>query len=391
MIYPAHIQVTENNSFEIQSVQEHCRNTAKTAKECLQDIHLGETGYLAGLLHDMGKFTISFKTYLESSAAGKTVRPGSVIHTHGAARFFLEQFHNIDTFSSFQDMTVELLAYASGAHHGLYDCVDQQHRSGFYHRLNWDEKLYQEALKEFLEQCADEQKLRTRFEQVHQELSPIYEWANRQVNQDNTEIFFHLGLLARLLLSSVIQGDRQDTAQYMNHRSLPVYPEPRPVIWERLLLRVEKKLETLPAETPVQRARREISRQCRAAGELAGGIYRLDVPTGGGKTLSSLRYALSHAARHQKTRIIFTAPLLNILEQNAAMLREFLQEDDLILEHHSNVVQEKSEQDQLDLYELMSESWDAPIIITTRKSLKNLLVSVRKKPKMMRWTGRKKS
>ncbi len=154
---------------------------------------------------------------------------------------------------------------------------------------------------------------------------------------------------------------------------------------------MEKKLETLPAETPVQRVRREISRQCRAAGELVGGIYRLDIPTGGGKTLSSLRYALNHAVRHQKTRIIFTAPLLNILEQNAAMLREFLQEDDLILEHHSNVVQEKSEQDQLDLYELMSESWDAPIIITTRKSLKSLLVSVRKKPKMMRWTGRKKS
>lgn len=375
MIYPAHIQVAKNNSFEIQSVQEHCRNTAKTAKECLQGIHLGESGYLAGLLHDMGKFTVPFKTYLESSAAGKAVRPGSVIHTHGAARFFLEQFHSVDTFSSFQDMTSELLAYASSAHHGLYDCVDRQHRFGFYHRINWDEKLYQQALKEFLEQCADEQELHIRFEQVQQELSPIYEWVNRQTNQGNTEIFFHLGLLARLLLSSVIQGDRQDTAQYMNHKSLPVYADPMSVIWERLLLRVEKKLETLPAETPVQRARREISRQCRAAGELTGGIYRLDVPTGGGKTLGSLRYALSHAVRQQKSRIIFTAPLLNILEQNAAVLREFLQEDDLILEHHSNVVQEKSKQEQLDFHELMSESWNAPIIITTLVQLLNTFFS----------------
>ena len=375
MIYPAHIRAADNGSFEVQPVQEHCRSTAEIAKGCLQGIHLGEAGYLAGLLHDMGKFTVSFKTHLENSAAGKAVRPGSVIHTHGAARFFLEEFHNADAFSSFEDMTAELLAYASSAHHGLYDCVDQQHHSGFLHRLQWDEKLYREASKEFLEQCADKKELRARFAQAQQELRPVYEWANRQVNQDNTELYFHLGLLARLLLSSVIQGDRQDTAQFMNHISPPVLPEPGPVIWERLLQRVEKKLDALPAQTPVQRARREISCRCRKAGELNGGICQLHVPTGGGKTLSSLRYALAHAARHRKSRIVFTSPLLTILEQNAAVLREFLQEDDLILEHHSNVVQEKRGPDKLDPHELMAESWDAPIIVTTLVQLLDALFS----------------
>ena len=247
----------------------------------------------------MGKFSGSFQAYLENSAAGKTVRPGSVIHIHGAARFFLEQFHNADAFSSFEDMTAELLAYASSAHHGLYDCVDQQHHSGFLHRLQWDEKLYREASKEFLEQCADKKELRARFAQAQQELSPIYEWINRQVRQDNTEIYFHLGLLARLLLSSVIQGDRQDTAQFMDQISPPVLPEPKAAIWERLLRRVEKKLDALQAQTPVQQARREISRQCRKAGELAGGIYRLNVPTGGGKpsALSAMPWLMPPGTR----------------------------------------------------------------------------------------------
>ena len=80
---------------------------------------------------------------------------------------------------------------------------------------------------------------------------------------------------------------------------------------------MEQKLERLPADTDIQKARRKISDQCRLAAEQPGGVYRLNVPTGAGKTLSSLRYALAHAARWNKSRIIFTAPLLTILEQNA--------------------------------------------------------------------------
>lgn len=375
MIYPAHIRVTEDHGFEVQTVQEHCRNTAKKAGESLSCIGLGGSGYLAGLLHDMGKFTASFKAYLESAAAGKAVKPGSVIHTHGAVRFLLERFHSADTFSSFQDMTAELLAYAAGAHHGLYDCVDQQHHSGFLHRLEWDERLYQQAMEEFLEQCADIKELDTRFEQADQELLSLYHWINSQQSRDDSEILFYLGLLARLLLSSVIQGDRQDTAQYLNKIVPPVFPASKTVLYKRLLQRVETKLAGFSASTPIERARGEISRQCRQAAELPGGIYRFSAPTGGGKTLSSLRYALAHAVRYEKSRIIFTSPLLSILEQNAAVVREILQEDAVILEHHSNLIREKPESGALDPQELMAESWDAPIIITTLVQLLNTLFS----------------
>ncbi|MCI6255808.1 MAG: CRISPR-associated helicase Cas3' [Clostridiales bacterium] len=138
---------------------------------------------------------------------------------------------------------------------------------------------------------------------------------------------------------------------------------------------MERKLERFPSETGIQKARRQISDQCRLFAEQPGGIYRLNVPTGAGKTLSSLRYALAHAAQWNKSRIIFTAPLLTILEQNAQVIRDYVGDDSMILEHHSNLVRTQEEPEQLDLQELLAEDWSAPIIITTLVQLLNTLFS----------------
>ena len=86
------------------------------------------------------------------------------------------------------------------------------------------------------------------------------------------------------------------------------------------------------------------------------GIYRLNVPTGGGKTLSSLRFALAHAKAYGKSRIIFTSPLLSILDQNAKVIREYIGDDNIVLEHHSNVVIDDNIDEQ-NRYDLLSESW----------------------------------
>ena len=106
--------------------------------------------------------------------------------------------------------------------------------------------------------------------------------------------------------------------------------------------------------------------------EERGGVYRLNVPTGGGKTLSSLRYALAHGEKWGKRRMIFTSPLLSILEQNAAVIREFVEDDAIILEHHSNILHTR-DGEMLDQRELAVESLDAPIIITTLVQLLNTL------------------
>ena len=372
LIYPAHILLNEDKSSIVQTVEEHSRNTARIAAEHLSKIKLDKAAYLAGIVHDMGKYTLEFKNFLENAVAGKPVRKGSVVHTHGATRLIIEKFH-ADKFASFADMTAEIAAYAAGAHHGLYDCIDQDHQSGFRARLNSDDKMnYHEAEKEFLAQCMDGEKLKELFEQANEQLTPVYDWI---VQNDDMEQFFYLGLAARLILSAVIDGDREDTANFMTENRRPDTPAASRSLWEQLLLRVEEKLAQLPANTPIQQTRAQISRQCKEAAEKPGGIYRLNVPTGGGKTLSSLRYALAHAAKYDKSRIIFTSPLLTILEQNAAVVRDYLNDDAIILEHHSNVIQESHDSEEYNLHELMMERWNAPVIITTMVQLLNTLFS----------------
>lgn len=372
LIYPAHILLKKDFSSMVQTVEEHSRNTARIAAEHLRKIKLDKAAYLAGIVHDMGKYTLEFKNYLENAVAGKPVRKGSVVHTHGATRLIIEKFH-ADKVASFADMTAEIAAYAAGAHHGLYDCIDPDHQSGFRARLNSDDKMnYHEAEKEFLAQCMDGEKLKELFEQANEQLTPVYDWI---VQNDDMEQFFYLGVAARLILSAVIDGDREDTANFMTENRRPDTPAASRSLWEQLLLRVEEKLAQLPANTPIQQTRAQISRQCKEAAEKPGGIYRLNVPTGGGKTLSSLRYALAHAAKYDKSRIIFTSPLLTILEQNAAVVRDYLNDDAIILEHHSNVIQESHDSEEYNLHELMMERWNAPVIITTMVQLLNTLFS----------------
>lgn len=129
---------------------------------------------------------------------------------------------------------------------------------------------------------------------------------------------------------------------------------------------------------PINRLRSDISHQCKLAAQRPSGIYRLSVPTGGGKTLSSLRYALEHARLYDKDRIFYIIPYTTIIDQNAKEIRDILKRDDLILEHHSNVVREKHtgniERDESETeYQLLSERWSSPIILTTMVQFLNSL------------------
>ena len=146
-------------------------------------------------------------------------------------------------------------------------------------------------------------------------------------------------------------------------------------MWDTVLARVERKLGELSCDTDIARARRRISEQCRTFAAQPGGVYRLNVPTGAGKTLSSLRYALTHAKIWNKSRIIFTSPLLSILEQNAQIIRKYVGDDRLVLEHHSNVMHTNETAERLDELELLAENWNCPIILTTLVQLLNTLFS----------------
>lgn len=350
-----------------QSVAEHLRNAASISSACLNSCGLRDAAYLSGLLHDLGKYTSEFQSYLEQ---GDRTARSSVIHSFQGCRFLLDRFHDTDNLG--EKMAAELMAYAVGAHHGLFDCVDERRKIGLKYREEKSDTHFEEATAAFLTDCSDISEIDGLFSKAAVELDRVLEQIDSRYPK-NDEYCFAIGLLARLLLSAVMEGDRRDTAEFMNNVKFPVWPEDMRPIWRERLSFLEDKLAQIPRDTQVSKARHTISEQCRCFAEQPGGIYRLNVPTGGGKTLSSLRYALAHAARFNRRRLIFASPLLSILEQNARVLHEFIGDNTLILEHHSNVVQTEQGHDALDDRELLTQSWDAPVIITTLVQLLNTL------------------
>lgn len=367
MLFPAHIHPTDKT---VQSCTEHLRKAAQYAGQALKSINLYSSAYLAGLVHDQGKFKSQYKEYLEASSQGDDVRRGSVIHTFAGTRYLL-QYHTLapDGEPTYKDIISEILAYAVGAHHGLFDCVNEQHESGFLHRFRTIPEGDHEAVRNFHEQCADENEINTLFDRSMEELTPFLDKCDDCADSDDEWMFLY-GLLVRLLTSAVMEGDRRDTAEFMSGSVYP--PEADRILWQNLLVGMEAKLNTLDSSSPINAARRKISDICREAAGNHSGVYRLNVPTGGGKTLSALRYALAHAAEHNKKRIIFTFPLLSILEQNCDIIKKFV-EGDFVLEHHSNVVQEKISPEKLDDYELLTETWSSSIIVTTLVQLLNTM------------------
>ena len=374
MEYPAHIRKVDGKKY-IQTVEEHCRGVAEIAAELLSDIGLEKTAYLAGMVHDLGKFSENFKNYIEKAADGEKVQRGSVNHTFAGVRFLLEK-HSDEQLSGFSDIVLEILAYAVGAHHGLFDCVDDNNNNGFTKRIQKEGIDYLNAAQEFLKICCSEQDIEDLLKQSEKEFLPVFNEIekladNADAKIQNTQITFYIGFLARLILSAIIEADRSDTSQFMNGYSEKTVKNISE-IWINCIKNVEQKLSTMPLDKPINETRAQISALCAEAGNLESGIYRLNLPTGAGKTLTSLRYALHHALKHNKKRIIFTMPLLSIIEQNAGIIHDYIGNEELILEHHSNIV-ETDENDELDKRELLVESWDVPIIITTMVQLLNTL------------------
>ena len=374
MEYPAHIRNVDGKKY-IQTVEEHCRGVAEIAAELLSDIGLEKTAYLAGMVHDLGKFSENFKNYIEKAADGEKVQRGSVNHTFAGVRFLLEK-HSDEQLSGFSDIVLEILAYAVGAHHGLFDCVDDNNNNGFTKRIQKEGIDYLNAAQEFLKICCSKQEIEDLLKQSEKEFFPVFNEIekladNADAKIQNTQITFYIGFLARLILSAIIEADRSDTSQFMNGYSEKTVKNISE-IWINCIKNVEQKLSTMPLDKPINKTRAQISALCAEAGNLESGIYRLNLPTGAGKTLTSLRYALHHALAHNKKRIIFTMPLLSIIEQNAGIIHDYIGNEELILEHHSNIV-ETDENDELDKRELLVESWDAPIIITTMVQMLNTL------------------
>ncbi len=387
----AHVADSGNGRVE-QSLKEHCLNTAEYGVLSIENAGLRHTAYLAGLLHDAGKAKTEFKEYIEKAYQGEKVIRGSVNHTFAGVIWILERYHT-DESSIWEKLASETIGYAVGSHHGMFDCADLNGENGFLHRLKKDRKeiFYQEAMQNYFTYVWKEEALDRIFQKSVQEIESFFQ-SVKETYPDRKAAFFQMGMLVRLILSAVIYGDRRDTSEFLGSclpgavcgdgkdtvefdRRLEKARDDR-ADWKRRREYFEKKIGMLGKDSPINRVRNAISNQCMEASGREPGIYRLNVPTGGGKTLCTLRYSLAHAEKYNKKRIIFIIPLLSVLDQNVKVIKDFVPDESEVLEHHSNVVREREMNgEELDYYEYLTDSWNYPIVVSTLVQLLNILFS----------------
>lgn len=365
MNYIAHIR---SNDLKEQTIAAHCEHTAILAYKYADKLNLKQTAWLAGALHDIGKFTNDFNRYIHGDT---TFHRGSLDHSFAGAKYINEIAHLSE--DKMVKKTASLIGRIIISHHNLNDWVSVKGDDTYQTRID-KEKYYAEIRNNMSElyPMTDAEHI---LEQAASEIRKI-RTAIKQLAGVSKEAFaFYLGMLERLMQSILIDADRTDTANFMSDSETEAHFDTQ-ALWQEMQNRIQHKLDTFSSYSdPISLRRRDISDRCAAFARQEVHICKLIVPTGGGKTLSSLRFATQYAANHQKDKIIYVAPFMSILEQNSDVIREISGEN-AFLEHHSNILAEVSESnDTLHEYELRSEKWDSPVIATTMVQFLNTLFS----------------
>lgn len=340
----------EKGFYEFQTLNQHLNNVSYFASLFAKDINAQNLSKLIAILHDIGKASLNFQNYLIQDVGKR----GDVIHALQGA-----------IFSFFQDKKYGLLKeilsiIIYGHHNNLFDCCSLDGREVFFERVanrTLEDLSYEEVINNL-----DIDQIQNLLSQANDDLLNIINSIS-QIYKSKESAFFALGLLVKYFYSCLIDADRLDAYLFEIGEE---YKEDD-VDWSKLIDIFETNLAKLQSNSPISRIRQEISQKCLQAANKATGIYQLSVPTGGGKTYSSLRFALHHCKKYNKKRIIYVIPYLSIIEQTSKNIRSILdlkEQNDIILEHHSNIVlyddDEKSE-----LKKLSASRWDKPIIITT--------------------------
>jgi CRISPR-associated endonuclease/helicase Cas3 len=368
-IFCAHIN---QSSLKEQSVKEHLYNVSEMSKNYGSKISLAATGKLIGILHDMGKETKKFDSYIRYSSRNPNDKSlkGSIDHSTAGAKFVYDNFYN-NSADAYQKFTAQLISLAICSHHGgLIDCLDLKGADKFTDRVTKEKDIcFDEALTVFKTECLDMRKINEIFNKAKEEIKSILVKINKI---DSSAKFgrFASGMLARYLFSTVIDADRYDTYAFMEDKNQKENIG-NLALWNELSDLLESELKRYPKVTKIDLLREEISVSCKNFGRNNSGIYQLSVPTGGGKTLSSLRYALEHAKAFNKDRIFYIIPFTTIIDQNAKEIKDILGHEDMILEHHSNLIVDNEQED----YKLLTERWDSTIIFTTMVQFLDTLFS----------------
>lgn len=355
-----------------QSFEDHRDNVAEFAGKICPLSELKNISYIQNFLHDAGKLSPEIQNDFE-----KILKYGDAVHRHDldhstAGGRIAGELKKGST-------VAELISMMIYSHHGLQDCIDLKTGQTLEEKRS-EKNIDYEVIKQRFFQISDENVLKEKFENACSEFTDIKKKIDGFLLGDNTKgnSYFYIGMYARLLLSVLIDSDWTDTACFFQNVPLPerLSIEKTQAIWEKSRDYFEDYLREQVQKDPgngslLNAYRQEISDLCMTAAKEEQSLYRLTVPTGAGKTLSSLRFALHHAIEKQKQHIIYVAPFNSILEQNAKEIRMAVGNPEIVLEHHCNVVCEDEKEEKK--YRELTETWDSPIIVTTAVQILNTL------------------
>ncbi len=378
----AHFRERPGEPPEFQDLEEHLNETASRAERFAERFKSGLWGDLLGKWHDLGKASPSWQDYLYSQAntnSGASSDQGyeGEKGMHSTAGAVLAQSKACDPE---RDCRSRLLAYAIAGHHAGLPDWEREENCGYSLR----QRLWNDA-GELRTQDLDG--LGTLSGIQHFLTLPLPE-TPPPLLRDRQEEHYHLWL--RMLFSCLVDADFLDTEAFMEPEkgALRGGYSTLEELKKRLDTFMEQK-QTLAPNTPLNNRRRKILESCRHKAQESPGFFTLTVPTGGGKTLASMAFALDHALSHNKRRVIVAIPYTSIIEQtakvfkfgtdNAEEIRNIKENggglfgEDNVLEHHSNLDPEA----ETTRSRLAAENWDAPIIVTTNVQLFESLFSAR--------------
>ena len=336
---------------------EHLKQTAEQAQEKAAKFGAGDLARLAGLWHDLGKFNPAFQEYLRrcehAARTGEPPPPKGVPHAVYGAIFAWE--------------SASLLAPIIYGHHaGLPQRARLQ---GVVAEGNVEvREVYERLVPVAREQVS----------------GLLYEGDARALISNPPRDPFQMEFLLRMVFSALVDADFLDTEMHFEPavsglRGAELTPADLWVVLEG----DQKRLISEAHPTPVNAVRREVYEACLRSAEFSQGVFRLSVPTGGGKTRSGLAFALRHAIEHELDRVIYAVPYTSIIEQTADEFRQIFGDlgDGAVLEHHSGVRDERETDRSRDpeeaekLHEarmrarLATQNWDAPLVVTTTVQL----------------------